>query len=111
VRVAVLLAFALIGSGLHGIVTRGPTQPVCRVGKPCAAPLKGALLLFSHGGRVVARVRSGTGGRYSVRLAPGRYAVRISPAPRIGAGLSPRSVRVARGVFRRLDFEIDTGIR
>ena len=105
-----LLALALLTSGLHGIVTRGPTTPVCRVGKPCTEPAVGAVLVFSHDGRVAARVRAGTGGHYTVRLPPGFYAVRVSPPQRIG-GLKPREVRVRSGVNGRIDFQIDTGIR
>lgn len=105
-----LLALVLLVSGLHGIVTRGPTQPVCRIGTPCTKPAVGALLVFSQDGRVAARVRTGTGGRYSVRLRPGVYAVRLSPVPRIG-GIRPREVHVADRVFARVDFSIDTGIR
>ena len=108
---SVLLAFALVASGLHGVVTRGPTRPVCQVGTPCTAPAVGAVLLFSRDGHVVARVRAGAGGRYSVRLLPGYYAVSLSPAPRIGTGMRPREVHVAAGVFARVDFSFDTGIR
>ncbi len=106
-----LLALALLVSGLHGIVTRGPTQPVCRVGTPCTAPAVGAELVFSRNGRVAARVRTQAGGRYTVRLAAGTYAVRLSPVPRIGEGITPRQVRVPDGASRRIDFMIDTGIR
>jgi len=105
-----LLALALLASGLHGIVTRGPTTPVCRVGKPCTEPAVGAVLVFSHAGTVAARARTGAGGRYAVALRPGFYAVRVSPPQRIG-GLKPREVRVRSGVNGRVDFQIDTGIR
>jgi len=108
---SVLLGLALIVSGLHGVVTRGPTAPVCQVGKPCSEPAVGAVLVFSHAGQVVARVRTGAGGRYAVHLRSGYYAVRVSPTPKIGSGLRPLQVRVRSGVFGRLDFEIDTGIR
>jgi len=101
----ILLALTL----LHGVVMRGPTQPVCQVGKPCSAPAVGALLVFSRGTTTV-RVRTGAGGRYSVRLAPGLYTVRVSPQPKIGAGIQPREVRV-RGAGVLADFMIDTGIR
>lgn len=107
---AALLALVLAASGLHGIVTRGPTAPVCRVGTPCTEPAVGVVLVFSRDGRIVSRVRAGVGGRYAIRLRPGVYAVRVSPAQKIG-GLTPRRVRVGSGVNRRLDFEIDTGIR
>jgi hypothetical protein len=109
--VSVLLALALVASGLHGVVTRGPTTPVCRVGKRCSAPAVGAVLVFSHSGRIAARVRAGAGGQYAVHLQPGVYAVRVAPKPTIGTGLRPSQVRVRAGVFGRLDFEIDTGIR
>ena len=107
---AVALAFLLALGGFHGVVTRGPITPVCQVGKPCSEPAVGAVLVFSHDGRVAARVRAGAGGRYSVRLQPGFYAVRVSPAQMIG-GLKPREVRVRSGVNGRADFQIDTGIR
>lgn len=107
---AVVLGLVLGLSGLHGVVTRGPTTPVCQVGKPCSEPAVGAVLVFSHEGRVAARVRARTGGRYTVRLGAGYYAVRISPPQRIG-GLKPQHVRVRTGVNARVDFQIDTGIR
>ena len=106
-----LLAAVLALGGLHGVVTRGPTRPVCQVGMPCSAPAAGAVLVFVRHDRVVRRVRAGAHGRYAVRLAPGRYVVRVSPTPRIGAGLRPLQVAVRRGVDRRVDFSIDTGIR
>jgi hypothetical protein len=108
---SVALALVLAVSGLHGVVMRGPTQPVCRASTPCDAPAAGAVLVFSRGGRVAARVRVGESGRYTVRLAPGTYAVRERAAVRIGTGLRPGSVRVVRGLDRRVDFFIDTGIR
>ena len=107
----VLLSLLVLASGLHGTVTRGPTSPVCRVGVPCTAPAVGALLIFSHAGHAVARVHTGTGGRYSVKLAPGEYTVALSPLPRIGFGIRPGSVHVAPRTNERLDFSIDTGIR
>jgi hypothetical protein len=107
---AVFLALVFAVTGLHGVVTRGPTTPVCKVGTPCSEPAVGAVLLFSHNGLIAARARAGAGGRYSVRLGPGLYAVRISPAQRIG-GVTPRQVRVHSGVNGRIDFQIDTGIR
>jgi hypothetical protein len=106
-----LLALALVVSGLHGVVTRGPTQPVCQVGTPCSAPAVGIELVFSRAGHVVARVRTGSGGRYAVRLAPGDYAVGVQPQPKIGTGLRPRTVRVPRGAPALVNFFVDTGIR
>jgi hypothetical protein len=105
-----LLALALLGSGLHGTVMRGPTTPVCRVGTPCSAPAAGTRLRFVRHGHVVARARVHRNGRYSVRLSPGVYSVRFAPHTRIGRGISPHRVRVLAEP-RRLDFFIDTGLR
>ena len=105
-----LVALLVAVTGLHGVVTRGPTTPVCQVGKPCTQPAVGATLAFAHAGRIVLRVRTGSGGRYAVRLAPGLYAVRVVPKQDLG-GLKPVQVRVRRGIDARVDFRIDTGIR
>jgi hypothetical protein len=105
------LGLILALTGFHGVVTRGPTAPTCVAGQPCTQPAVGAVLVFSRSGRVVARTRAGAGGRYAIRLVPGYYTVRTAPAAKIGTGVSPRRVHVARGVYGRLDFSIDTGIR
>jgi len=107
---SVLVALTLLVGGLHGVVMRGPTTPVCRIGMPCNEPAVGAVLVFARAGHATVRVRVGAGGRYSVRLAPGTYTVGEKPASKIG-GLRPRLVGVVRGVSRRVDFFIDTGIR
>ncbi len=106
VVVAVLVALAL----LSGVVMRGPTTPVCRAGMPCNEPAVGAVLVFSRDGRAAARVHVVAHGRYSVRLAPGVYVVRQDPAPKIGFGIRPDRVVVAR-TGGRANFFIDTGIR
>jgi hypothetical protein len=108
--VSVLLSLAVAVSGLHGVVIRGPTRPVCQVGVPCSEPAVGARLSFSRAGIFVAAVHAGAQGRYAIRLQPGLYTVRVSPATRIG-GVKPQQVLVRRGVDARIDFAIDTGIR
>jgi hypothetical protein len=97
-------------SGLRGIVMRGPTTPVCRVGVPCDEPAKGLLLQFKRDGRIRARVRTSQTGWYRVRLRPGKYAV-SSPALRPGQELSPRTARAPRGRLGRVDLYLDTGLR
>ena len=108
--VVLLAVLALVG-GLHGVVTRGPTTPVCKAGSPCTAPAVGADLVFSRAGHTDIRIRTGAGGRYSIMLAPGLYLVSLSTTPRIGFALRPTTVRVTEGTNRRIDFSIDTGIR
>jgi hypothetical protein len=97
-------------SGLVGVVTRGPITPVCQVGKPCSEPAS-ATLIFERGGRERARTRSDAQGRYRVTLAPGTYSVRMPGKIGIGRGLEPRTVKVPRGRYARVNFSIDTGIR
>jgi hypothetical protein len=106
-----LLGLVLATTGFHGVVRLGPTTPICIAGQPCSRPAAGAVLVFSRRGRVVARTRAGATGRYAIRLAPGYYTVQTAPTAKIGTGLRPRRVHVARGVYGRLDFSIDTGIR
>lgn len=88
---------------------RGPTQPVCRVGESCSAPAVGLILVFSHGGHVVARVKTVTGGRYSVRLQPATYTVTTAPRVKVGIGIRPASVRLRTAAT--VNFFVDTGIR
>lgn len=101
---------AQVSSGLHGVVTRGPTTPVCFVGVPCTEPAAGVWLTFTRPGAPARRARTGPDGRYRIRLAPGAYSVRTSAAP-FGRIPKPARVRVPRGRFARVDLSIDTGIR
>ena len=107
-----ILLAALAMSGLFGHVTRGPTTPVCMVGKPCSAPVVGARLEFLRRGVVAGAVRTGVAGGYRISLAPGLYAVRIIRTTTLGQPrFTPQTVRVTVGLPRRADFSIDTGIR
>lgn len=97
------------GSGLYGVVMRGPITPVCTEGVPCDGPAPGVTLTFSRSGRAWS-TRTDQRGAYRIRLAPGIYAVRTSAKP---FGLTPRPARVhvRAGHMDRLVFTIDTGIR
>ena len=97
-------------SGLRGMVMESPTTPVCRSEDSCERPAKGLLLQFKRGGKVVAEVRTTQKGKYSVALKGGRYVVK-APKRRIGAGLTPKVVRVPQGRIAKVDFHLDTGIQ
>jgi len=99
------------GSGLYGLVRRGPTQPVCIAGQPCDGPARNMTLVFWRNGQVAGRTTTSRTGAYRIVLAPGIYAVRTVQAPTIGRGLEPRTARIVSGRFRRVDFFVDTGIR
>jgi hypothetical protein len=96
---------AVVRSGLHGTITRGPIAPVCVAEQPCTAPAAGAVIAFSRGLHV-ARVTVRPDGSYRVLLPPGLYAVRALRGP-----IEPIRVRVLPGRNRAVDFSIDTGIR
>jgi hypothetical protein len=102
------LAVALVL--LHGIVTQGPTQPVCQVGVPCSKPAAGIHLRFTRANGVAVTVTTDARGRYSIRLARGTYTATVVPPRTIGRGIDPRTF-TARGTTQRLDFDVDTGIR
>ena len=106
---AVLLAAVALVSGVQGLVTKGPTTPVCRQGEPCTAPVQ-VTLLFHRAGHTY-RTRSRPDGRYRILLSPGYYTVTTLERVDIGRNITPRSIHVRRGHVDRLDFSIDTGIR
>lgn len=99
------------GSGLRGLVTRGPIMPVCMVDQPCDEPAANVRLVFLRNGVVVSRARTSATGWYRVALAPGRYAVRLPGKPAMGRVVKPQTARVLRVRYSRVDFSIDTGIR
>jgi hypothetical protein len=99
------------GSGLRGLVSRGPIMPVCMVDQPCDEPAANVRLVFLRNGEVVSRARTGATGWYRVALAPGLYAVRLPGKPALGRIVKPQTARVLRGRYSRVDFSIDTGIR
>jgi len=105
------LASGTGSSGLRGVVERAPIRPVCAAEEACSAPAKNVQLTFARAGYRSAVTRTDATGRYRVVLSPGSWEVRTTAAPKIGAGISPKSVRVYAGKFRVVDFTIDTGIR
>ena len=98
------------GSGLYGVVKKGPIRPVCRVDVPCDAPVK-VTLVFSRAGREVARVRSSEKGRYRLGLEPGFYDVRSSVRIGIQKLPKPHAVHVRGGHCDKINLFFDTGIR
>jgi hypothetical protein len=68
-------------------------------------------LIFSHGGRDVARVTTSSEGRYRLRLPAATYEVHRASVALLDPKLDPHRVRVKAGRTLRIDFSIDTGIR
>ena len=113
--VALALGFLLLGaaakatsgSGLRGRVLISPGVPVCHPGEPCTRPAAHVPLRFWRNGRVVGYARTDGQGRFRVALRPRTYRV----TSRSGTTLRPAHVTVATGIYRRVTFKLDIGIR
>jgi hypothetical protein len=105
--VALVAVVAALLSGLYGVVTRGPTTPVCKVGVPCSAPFAHATLVFTRPG-VTRKATADAQGKYRVALPAGAWSVRVQGSP---FGWKPRSVTVPSGRYARVNVDVDTGIR
>ena len=106
---ALASALALLLGTLHGQVMRGPIAPICRTGHPCYEPAAGVRLSFSRAGKTTTVVTDAKG-FYRLRLKAGAYTVRTNQRP-FGTPPEPGRVRVVAGHARRVDFQIETGIR
>jgi hypothetical protein len=101
-------------SGIEGQALISPIRPgPIRQGIPNEQPFKTTLVISTAGeGREVARLETGSDGRFRVSLPPGEY--RIGPPPGRGRFL-PRAeeqiVRVMPGQFARVSFNFDSGMR
>jgi hypothetical protein len=99
-----LLVTALVS--LHGLVTIGPTTPVCRVDVPCSKPAGNVTLTFSRPGRVL-HALTDAHGRYRLSLPAGTWNVRASA----GMSMKPARIVVPAVPTAMRNFSIDTGIR
>lgn len=98
-------------SGLEGLVTRGPIQPVCVVDVPCDEPFA-ALFHVTQAGHEVASFRSNGQGQFSITLPLGDYVITPdASAPIIFPTRQAKSVRVEPNGMTRVELGFDTGIR
>ena len=106
-----LAGIDVAGTGLEGIVRRGPITPVCQVDVPCDAPFA-ASFEVRNGQGVVARFRSDSAGLFRVALLPGSYTVvPDSSAPLLGAAHQRHAVIVGPDGLTHVELDFDTGIR
>jgi hypothetical protein len=111
--VATLTGAGAVNAGnanVHGMVTKGPVTPTCRVNVACSAPAPGLPLVFLASGVEIARLKTDRAGRFDLFLAPGTYQIRTTGG-RAFVGPFPRTFRVMEGRLTRLRLLIDTGIR
>ena len=105
------------GSGLYGVVKKGPISPVCRTGVPCDVPAQVVLTFSSlpanrsqmQTGQV--QLKSDEHGRYRVALDSGYYTVTTGRTQATSRPIRPRAVHVRAGHWDRINFLVDTGIR
>ncbi len=97
-------------SGLHGVVYRGPTTPVCREGVPCEAPAPGVTLFFGRSGVRKGAIKTRADGSYRILLPAAIYAVTTDQG-RFERTPYPHRIKVRLEHVDTLDFRIDTGIR
>ena len=98
------------GTGLEGMVRRGPIQPVCRVGEPCDAPFSAAFQVWQQQ-QLVTKFRSDSTGHYRVLLSPGAYTVVADSGAPIWPARQAHDVTVGSVGLTHLDLDFDTGIR
>ena len=107
-----IATLAIVAGGLHGIVMKGPTSPVCRTGVPCSAPAQVTLLFHRTGPTPrLYRTRSTVTGTYRIALPAGYYTVATAEKIGITRNIRPQRVHVRAGHQDALNFRIDTGIR
>ena len=96
-------------TGIQGTVRVGPACPVERAESPCPDRPLSTELQFLRGSEVVASVRSGEDGRFSVALEPGIYTIRsTSTGP---PSFDPVQVRVPPTAYAGVTLTFDSGIR
>ena len=101
-------------SGIEGQAIISPAHPgPTRAGQSDSAPFKTTIVVWNEGtGREVARVETGSDGRFRVGVPPGTY--RVGSPPQQGRFLprgSEESVTVLPGKFVRVTINFDSGMR
>ena len=104
---------ATVPTGVSGIVHRTPAHPgPQRIGESGRAPMVGAVVqVLDADHRVVARVTTGTDGRFSAAVPAGQYSVEVD----VGAAVLPRcgtaEASVHDGQVTDVEIECDSGMR
>ena len=97
-------------TGIAGIATIGPTCPVERIDSPCPDRPYEARITIWQGDTMVAETRSGSDGRFIVRLSPGEYRVVGESGATFPRG-SEVTVTVIEGHVTPVEIRFDSGIR
>jgi carboxypeptidase family protein len=98
-------ACAAEGSGVEGIVMRGPITPICTPETPCDAPAPNVTVQALQDGAVIATTTTDRNGRFKLSLAPGDYMVRTL------GDAKGQAVHVSASKLTEVALYVDTGIR
>lgn len=101
-----------IESGVHGMVTMGPSCPVERTPPDPNCADRPAAAMFSIDtptGSHVADASSGADGKFSVALPPGTYVIHLRDSAAMPS-MAPQTFVVADG-YAELSLQLDSGIR
>ena len=95
---------------VSGVVTEGPTAPVCQLGSPCTRPVAGhGVEALDAAGNVVASATTDEAGKYTLHVQPGQYVLRLSPPVGISSG-NTEELNAKPGQ-NTLDITVDSGLR
>jgi hypothetical protein len=103
-----------IESGIEGQAVITPTSPVLRANMPRLdpAPFETTLVVVTAGERrEVARLKTGSDGRFRVSLPPGQYIVKPQTEGRRWPRGGEQEVTVTSGKFSQVTITFDSGIR
>jgi hypothetical protein len=101
-------------SGIEGRAVITPTSPVLRANmpKPDPAPFETSLVVVTASeGREVARLKTGSDGRFRVSLPAGQYIVKPQMESRRWPRGGEQEVTVTSGKFSQVTITFDSGIR
>ena len=100
-------------SGIEGQALTSPAHPgPTRQGQSDSAPYQTTLVVVdASDGREVARVQTGTDGRFRVKLPPGEYTVGAAPSQRKFPRGEQQTVIVQPGKFTHVTISFDSGMR
>lgn len=95
---------------LTGILSTGPTEPVCRDGQTCGGAVASnhIVIVLDNNGKTVASTKTNDMGVYTFNLQAGQYVLKLEP--KIGMSDASYRVTVAPGT-NNYDIEADSGIR
>lgn len=98
--------------GIRGVVVKGPTTPLNRIGETNSVPLANAVVSVrpQKGGAVFTR-KTDDKGRFEFQLPPGKYIIALALDPNLRLRTRGQAAEVQDKRFTEVVVTCDTGIR